>query len=177
MFKLFDHGLTLFSIIFYFLIQYSGYSYTTENLKTYRNGFIFLVSSTLVATLLISSLKSITHIDCPWSINGLGGEQEYVPWIQLLFRPHEGGRCFPSGHASAAYAFFSLYFFAHHYFSKYASIIFIAVVIVGLIFGFAQQLRGAHFVSHDVTTAFLCWIVNLLFYYLFLVKDENKLNR
>lgn len=162
------------ALFFYFsIIVILIFSYAKNRLTYYQRGLVYLLSSTLVATLLISFLKSVTQIDCPWSIADLGGDQAYMHWVNLLFRPHDGGRCFPSGHASAAYAFFSLYFFSYRFFPKKAISILIAVFFVGLIFGIAQQLRGAHFISHDLTTAFLCWNVNLLFYYLFL--EEKKL--
>jgi membrane-associated PAP2 superfamily phosphatase len=28
---------------------------------------------------------------------------------------------------------------------------------LGLLFGFSQQLRGAHFLSHDLWTLAICW--------------------
>jgi membrane-associated PAP2 superfamily phosphatase len=37
-------------------------------------------------------------------------------------------------------------------------------VAAGLLFGIAQQSRGAHFVSHDVWSAFLVWIISLTVY-------------
>ena len=33
------------------------------------------------------------------------------------------------------------------------------VLLLGLVFGIGQQLRGAHFVSHDVWTLGLCWFI------------------
>lgn len=165
------------SIVFYLaIIVVLLLSYKNEKIKSYKKGLIYLVISTLLATLLISFLKSITRIDCPWSMSGLGGEQEYEHWIVLLFKVHDGGKCFPAGHASAAYAFFSLYFFARFYFLKYASLVFLVVLTAGIIFGFSQQLRGAHFLSHDVTTAFLCWLINLTFYYFLLGKAKTNEN-
>ncbi|MNV84902.1 hypothetical protein D3C71_1788110 [compost metagenome] len=35
---------------------------------------------------------------------------------------------------------------------------------MGLLFGFAQQLRGAHFLSHDVWTLAISWFVALALY-------------
>ena len=34
----------------------------------------------------------------------------------------------------------------------------------GLVFGVSQQLRGAHFLSHDVATALICWLLSLSLY-------------
>jgi membrane-associated PAP2 superfamily phosphatase len=32
------------------------------------------------------------------------------------------------------------------------------------VFGIGQQLRGAHFLSHDVATALICWLLSLGLY-------------
>ncbi|WP_198262937.1 phosphatase PAP2 family protein [sulfur-oxidizing endosymbiont of Gigantopelta aegis] len=141
--------------------------------QAYHKGLEYLVISTIVATLSITLLKSLTQIDCPWSISGLGGDIAYYDWLNRLFVADNGGKCFPSGHASAAYAFFSLYFFAYHYFPKQAWKVLLVVASAGLIFGFSQQLRGAHFISHDVTTVFICWMINLFFYRYFLAKEPT----
>ncbi len=160
------------SIAFYIVIVLS-YLLTffklslSEKLQPYKTGLLYLLVSTLVATLTISILKAVTNIDCPWSVSGLGGDNTYHHWIELLFIKHEGGRCFPSGHASAAFAFFSLFFFSKLYFPKYSWGVLLAVLLSGFIFGGAQQLRGAHFISHDLTTLILCWIINLVFFYIF----------
>jgi membrane-associated PAP2 superfamily phosphatase len=34
-----------------------------------------------------------------------------------------------------------------------------ALAGTGMVFGLSQQLRGAHFLSHDLWTAALCWLV------------------
>jgi membrane-associated PAP2 superfamily phosphatase len=34
----------------------------------------------------------------------------------------------------------------------------------GVVFGLAQQARGAHFASHDLWSAFLAWIIPLTLY-------------
>jgi hypothetical protein len=35
---------------------------------------------------------------------------------------------------------------------------------MGLIFGFAQQARGAHFLSHDLCSASLAWLIPAALY-------------
>ena len=40
----------------------------------------------------------------------------------------------------------------------------VVTILTGLIFGVAQQSRGAHFVSHDVWSAFLVWSIALALY-------------
>jgi membrane-associated PAP2 superfamily phosphatase len=58
--------------------------------------------------------------------------------------------------------FFGLYFFCRHFWPERSGLVLFAVILAGVVFGFAQQLRGAHFISHDLTTALICWSVTLL---------------
>lgn len=44
-------------------------------------------------------------------------------------------------------------------------------VSLGVLFGATQQLRGAHFLSHDLWTAVICWACALGGYLLFQGKD------
>jgi membrane-associated PAP2 superfamily phosphatase len=39
-------------------------------------------------------------------------------------------------------------------------------LVAGGVFGAAQQLRGAHFLSHDLWTLATCWTVSLLLFLL-----------
>lgn len=36
-----------------------------------------------------------------------------------------------------------------------------ASLMIGAIFGWTQQVRGAHFLSHDLWTLLICWVVAL----------------
>lgn len=45
-------------------------------------------------------------------------------------------------------------------------------LVAGLIFGISQQLRGAHFLSHDLWSLTICWLVALGFFYLFLFLPQ-----
>lgn len=174
--KYFSIIVYVFIIILYILslYQHSISSAPVKNrLLACKQGLLYLVVSTLIATLSISMLKHLTHIDCPWSMRGLGGTSEYFPWLNVLFSSHnEKGQCFPAGHASAAYAFFSLYFFSLCYVRKKALFVLMMVIFFGVLFGLSQQLRGAHFISHDITTAYLCWMINAVFY-VFMLKEKT----
>ena len=35
---------------------------------------------------------------------------------------------------------------------------------IGAVFGFGQEVRGAHFISHDLWSAFIVWFVELALY-------------
>lgn len=128
-------------------------------LKPYRRGFGYLVVCVLACGLAINLLKEITHIDCPWDLLRYGGEFPYVRNFEPHPRSFRYGACFPAGHASAAYAWLGLYYFAREYAPRWMWGVLSGVLTLGLIFGTAQQLRGAHFLSHDLWTLGLCWLV------------------
>ena len=43
-----------------------------------------------------------------------------------------------------------------------AALLLILILCTGIAFGLAQVLRGAHYVSHVVWTAWICWTVSAL---------------
>jgi membrane-associated PAP2 superfamily phosphatase len=45
---------------------------------------------------------------------------------------------------------------------------------IGFVLGIAQQMRGAHFMSHTLWTAWLCWTVGWISHVLFHAIRHNK---
>jgi membrane-associated PAP2 superfamily phosphatase len=131
-------------------------------LRPYRRGFWYLLAVLALAPGLVNVLKLLTHVDCPWDLARYGGAAPYVP----LFAAHPGdfayGRCFPAAHASGGYALLGLYFFARTYAPRLRWIGLGVGLAVGGVYGFTQQLRGAHFLSHDLWALAICWFAALL---------------
>ena len=119
----------------------------------------------IVATVaVVGLLKVLTNVDCPWDLQAFGG---HFPYVQLFdARPVElrQAQCFPAAHASSGYALMALYFLAYERSRRLAMMGLAAGLLLGLVFGIAQQARGAHFVSHDLWSAFLAWIISLTLY-------------
>jgi membrane-associated PAP2 superfamily phosphatase len=120
------------------------------------------LASMVLSLLFVSALKYSSHSSCPWDLAEFGGAANYLPHWAGLGRADGGpGRCFPAGHASAAFAFFGGYFVLRRDSPVRAGQCLVAVAGAGLALGLAQQLRGAHFMSHTLWTAWLCWAVAL----------------
>jgi membrane-associated PAP2 superfamily phosphatase len=138
------------------------------SLARWRLPLGYLASAVLLSTVCVALLKRATRMDCPWDIEGLGGTR---PLLGLLdarpaYLPDAG--CFPAGHAGSGYAWLALYFF---FLMSQPSLRRHGLAIgatTGLVFGLGQQLRGAHFVSHDLWAALLCWTIAFVLHRVFM---------
>ena len=76
---------------------------------------------------------------------------------------HDGGagRCFPAGHAAAGFSFVGGYFALARDTPRAARWWLAVALVMGLLLGLGQQMRGAHYMSHTLWTAWLCWTVGL----------------
>lgn len=119
-----------------------------------------LVVSVLLSVLAINVLKSATGIPCPWDIQQFGGDVAFTGhWQQWLSGKMTGTQCFPAGHASAGFAFIGGFFVFRSISASHARRWFWGALAAGTVFGIAQQLRGAHFMSHTLWSAWVCWCV------------------
>ena len=136
---------------------------------SWRVPLAYLLLSTLLATTLVAILKRGTHMDCPWDLLRYGGEKAYYGLFSRRPVGMGSAGCFPAGHASAGYAWVALYFFFLATRPRWRWVGLGAAMALGLLFGIAQQLRGAHFLSHDLWTLMLCWLVALSLHRVMLV--------
>lgn len=125
--------------------------------STWRTPLTCLLVSTVLATALVAWIKSWSNMDCPWDLTRYGGAREYVGLLGLRPAGMPRAACFPAGHASAGYAWMALYFFFLATRPQWRWFGLAVGISIGVLFGATQQLRGAHFLSHDVWTAAICW--------------------
>jgi membrane-associated PAP2 superfamily phosphatase len=116
------------------------------------------LASLLVGVAVVNLLKHASRSSCPWDLAEFGGTAAYLShWAWGL--PDGGpGHCFPAGHASAGFAFVGGFFALRPVSPRLALACLAAAAASGLVLGIAQQLRGAHFMSHTLWTAWLCWV-------------------
>ena len=140
-----------------------------------RRPLAYLALSVLLATTLVAWFKTWSNMDCPWDLLRYGGQRPYVELLHLRPIGLTRGACFPAGHASAGYAWMALYFFFLMARPQWRWWGLAAGAGAGLLFGISQQLRGAHFISHDLWTAMICWATALALY-LAVHADEASRN-
>lgn len=128
----------------------------------------------LCALLSVSLIKGFSQTSCPWDLQTFGGTAKYVSHWNLWLKDAGGGHCFPAGHAATGFAFMTVYFGLRPADPAAARNYLLIAVLAGLILGLSQQMRGAHFMSHTLWTAWLCWTVGWashLVYHLLLSKQ------
>jgi membrane-associated PAP2 superfamily phosphatase len=145
------------------LAMWTG-SFFAARLRPLRRSSGYLSLGMVASIAIVGLLKVLTNIDCPWDLAQFGGD---YPWVRLFAdRPDtlRHASCFPAAHASSGYALMALYFVLHERHRGWAQAGLALGLCTGIAFGIAQQARGAHFLSHDVWSAFLVWLTLLSLY-------------
>ncbi len=150
-----------------FVVGLYAWSHFGRSLVKWRRPLAYLAVTWIVATIFVGLLKAATDMDCPWDLLRYGGDRAFVGFFEARPANMPHASCFPSGHASAGYAWFALYFFCLETRPQLRWSGLAVGMLAGAIFGVDQQFRGAHFFSHDVWTALICWLTALGGYLLF----------
>jgi len=132
--------------------------------RLWRRHCLFVLAAITLSVGLVGGLKEITNVDCPWDLQEFGGDR---PFAGLFEHRPDGlprGRCFPGAHAAAGFSMLCFYFVWRDQSRRAARWALASAIILGVLFAFAQEARGAHFLSHDVTSAALVWFVQLGLY-------------
>ena len=117
---------------------------------------LWLLATVVGGLVLPALLKRLSATSCPWDVREFGGASTWVSHWQWGRVDGGPGHCFPAGHASAGFAWIAG-FFAWPAGSTWARRWLWGALVAGLALGLAQQLRGAHFMSHTLWTAWICW--------------------
>ena len=132
-----------------------------------RRQRVWLLTGVTLSLLLISGLKALSSVSCPWDLAEFGGVAQYVSHWQFG-QAEGGGRCFPGGHASSAFAYLALLppllLASSSRTRRQARLALYGVLAAGLLLGLVQTLRGAHFPSHNLWTGWLCWTAAWLWF-------------
>lgn len=131
----------------------------------------------VLSMLLVTALKRLSLTSCPWSLADFGGSARWVSHWAWGVADGGGGRCFPSGHASAAFAHLAAWFALRERHARAAHAALVLTVVLGSIFGWGQMVRGAHFASHTLWTAWICWTAAALSWHAWQWARRTKAHR
>lgn len=147
-------------------------SFRMASLAPLRRVLLFLVLAMGLSSGTVSYLKSVSNKQCPYDLKMYGG---YAPYIALFEKTPEGvkpGKCWPGGHSSTGFCLMAFYFAGQHlrrrrlaYWGLFGGF------GLGFVLGFGRVMQGAHFLSHHLWTALICWLVMLALYQLLLRRQ------
>ncbi len=142
-----------------------------ERLRPMRLPLWYSLIAALLAAAAVTAVKHTSMQNCPIGLAIYGGKDAYFHLFQAIPPGVRRGECWPGGHAASAFAFFPLVFAARHLGRPVlARGVFWFVMLFGLVLTMVQVARGAHFFSHQVWTALICWYVSLGMYWLASVR-------
>lgn len=146
---------------------------------------IFVIG--LLTPLLLSLLKKWTNQACPWSLSEFSGTLPYVHLLDPRPWAAHSQACWPAGHAAVGLSMLVVSFvggwpralwrdeatlgaprsvwLSAGAFAAYA-------VVLSMVLGFSQVMRGAHFISHQIWSLWIVLVFNMLFVQLGVVKTR-----
>ncbi len=126
-------------------------------LKPYQQRLFWVFMLMLTSTTLISLLKHNSMHACPNDLLQYGGDLPYLQLFDALPVGAAMGKCFPGGHASGGFALMAFYFAFRDVKPKFAQNMLLLSLALGFVMGWAQMMRGEHFLSHNLWSAWVVW--------------------
>ncbi len=143
------------------LLVMFGLSYWRARWHDWRQPCGFLLLAILLSSGAVGLLKSFSPHACPWDIQAYGGQDVYMPLFST-WQQTKLGKCFPAGHATTGFSLMAIYLLTRRAGFRYAYGYWWAAFVLGFGFGWVQMMRGAHFLSHTLWSAWWVWLVELL---------------
>jgi membrane-associated PAP2 superfamily phosphatase len=140
-------------------------SFVIPALKDRRTVFLFVGLAMILSTGTVALLKSHSQRSCPYDLVEYGGNAPHVGLFETAPPGDYPGRCFPSGHASAGFCLFAFYFAGLALRRRRLALAGLwGGFSAGMLFGLARIAQGAHFLSHNLWSGLICWLVILAIY-------------
>ncbi len=120
----------------------------------------FLLLCLIFIPLAVAIIKRYSGVFCPAELTRYGGKQA----LRMLFQSRppgaEVGHCFPGGHASAGFALVAFSLLPRGRTTRWGLLA--GALTVGWGMGVYQMAKGAHFLTHTLTTMFIALVMALL---------------
>lgn len=145
--------------------------------RAHRLEIANLLIVSMLCAVAVSLLKAKSMHSCPWDLSIFGGSADYFRIFQNTngIQNSGPGKCFPSGHASTAFMWITLLYSTLPTLRQHRVWVIFAILMTGALSGGVQMLKGAHFLSHVLTTAWVCWGVTLAWHVSVLFLKARKL--
>lgn len=108
--------------------------------------------------LVVGILKHSSGHSCPWDLVEFGGHAVSYRLLDAIPANSGPGGCFPGGHASSGFSAMALFFLFYPQRPRLAWCCWWAAFALGMVMGWGQIMRGAHFFSHNLWAAWWVWL-------------------
>jgi membrane-associated PAP2 superfamily phosphatase len=140
-------------------------SFLLPQLRPRRRVLLFLSLALTLAPLAVVLLKAASVRHCPWSVTEFGGFAQRLSLFDATPPGFMPGHCFPGGHASAGFCLFAFYFAGLDLGSPRLTRAGLwGGFAAGMALGLVRIAQGAHFLSHILWSALVCWLVIFALY-------------
>ena len=150
------------------------FSLLLARFRGWRRPLGYLVLAVSLSTGIVTPLKILTAVPCPWSLSEFGGKESFSPLLGQRPETLSPGRCWPGGHASAGFSLLALYFLLRDRWPRSARLALGFALGLGSLFSLGRMKQGAHFLSHNVWTLLLDWTICLLCYRVLLYREPAE---
>jgi len=170
-----DWGLQPYKFIFYdgakraliilavLVLLFSLFFRKKKIVKEYKKGIIIFILSAIFVPGIVGGLKKETNMPCPRDEIRYGGIYPRTAVWQVYKDAKLSKatiKCWPAGHASGGFALLSLFFVLKTRRAKFLSLV--GAQIVGWSMGGYKMIIGDHFISHNIITMILAWLIVLI---------------
>jgi len=164
------HRWTKYPLILLALALLGGWlaSFRFAALRTQRRVLLFLVLAMGLGPAAVGGLKQVTGRHCPYDLDLYGGAAPYTRLLEAAPAGVKPGACWPGGHASGGFGLLGFYFIWYRRRPRRADAALAIALVYGFAMGWGRLMQGAHFLSHNLWAALVCWLVALLLYRLML---------
>jgi hypothetical protein len=107
----------------------------------------YVALSVIASAALVEALKYATNTDCPRDLLDFGGSNPHIAFFQWRPSTLPRAMCFPGAHAASGYSLLALFHAAASYRNRHDWRWLMPGLLLGTVFAFAQEARGAHFLS------------------------------
>lgn len=113
--------------------------------------------------MVVVAMKGLNSHQCPWNLREFGGAAELSSdWFVAAV---DAGYCFPGGHAASGFSLIALFFLLRETQSaSWTTRMLWLAITVGTTFSLIRMAQGAHFLSHNLWAAAICWWIAALFF-------------
>jgi membrane-associated PAP2 superfamily phosphatase len=134
-------------------------SLVKSRLRVWRRPLGYTVLTIGLCTGIVTPLKALTDVQCPWSLQAFGGSEPYVSLLGDRVDSPTPGRCWPGGHASTGFALLALYFALRDWHLRASRVALVVALGLGTLLSAGRMMQGAHFLSHNIWTLLIDWLI------------------